>query len=94
MTTQTRSRRERRRKILVAQLVRRVHRLIYVARLGEHTIDWHAVEADYLGGDRYRIVGHDAFDEGARLEFQVGQIVCCEYASHANGRRLVAVAPG
>jgi len=64
---------------------------IYVARLGESSIAWHLVEADYIGGSRYQIVSRNGIDESHRLEFQVGQTVRCELAQLAEGQRLVAV---
>jgi hypothetical protein len=67
--------------------------VIHVARLGEAAIAWQPVEADYLGGDRYRIARLQGVEADARLEFQAGQTVRCKLASSADGPWLVATGP-
>lgn len=64
---------------------------IYVARLGEDSIVWQLVEADYVGGNQYQIVGRSGMDASHRLEFQAGQTVRCELSQLAEGERLEAV---
>jgi len=64
-------------------------RTIYVESQGEGTPCWRPVEAEYLGDERFRIVGEKPADE--IWPFSIGDDVKCKLKAFQEGRpQLVA----
>jgi hypothetical protein len=61
---------------------------VYVQLLDEGIDVWRPVEAEYLGGDRYRLIG--AVPEDEVWPFAVGDVVKCEVRRLRDGRVTVA----
>jgi hypothetical protein len=63
---------------------------IYVYLLNEGTHAWRPVEADHLGGDRYRIASVNDDPEDEEWQFNSGDIVQCAVRHFSDGPELVA----
>ena len=63
---------------------------VYVYLLDEGSDAWAPVEAQYVTGSVYRIVGHRNADE--KPEFAPGDLVHCRLRAFTDGEALVAYA--
>ena len=61
---------------------------MYVQLLDEGVDVWRPVDAEHLGGDRYRLIG--AIPENEVWPFAVGDVVKCEVRRLTDGRVTVA----
>jgi hypothetical protein len=61
---------------------------VFVELLDEGVSVWRPLEADHLGGDRYRLIGEQPDDEV--WPFVVGDVVKCELRTLSGGITLVA----
>ena len=63
--------------------------MILVALLDEGTDCWRPVEAEHVGGDRYKIV--EAVPKDERWQFQTDDIVRCQKREFQDGTGVLAV---
>lgn len=62
---------------------------VFVALLGEGTDVWRPVQAEPVGGDRYRLLG--TIPDGEVWQFQPGDTVHCITRKFSGGTGLAAI---
>jgi hypothetical protein len=63
---------------------------IFVRLLDEGVDVWRPVQAEYLGGDAYRILEQRYDRDVETWEFEPGERVMCEWVDSSDGRILAA----